>query len=73
MDDLIKRLEMLINDTTATGDVALPQGQVIGMQYRKKKKKVKGGAAYPVHEQYLLEAKKGVTRDEAKALFKRIK
>jgi len=49
-DDLIKRLEMMINDTTVTGDVAKPQGQVIGMQYRKKKKKVKGGASYPVHE-----------------------
>jgi len=49
-DDIIKRLETLINDTTCTGDVALPQGQVMGMQYRKKKKKAKGGASYDVHE-----------------------
>jgi hypothetical protein len=49
-DDLLKRLDLMINDTTATGDVAMPQGQVMGMQYRKKKKKAKGGASYEVHE-----------------------
>ena len=48
--DIVKRLETMINDTTCTGDVALPQGQVMGMQYRKKKKKIKGGASYDVHE-----------------------
>jgi hypothetical protein len=48
-NDILKRLEMMINDTTVTTDVALPQGQVIGMTYRKKKRKVKGGAEYAVH------------------------
>lgn len=48
--DIIKRLDSLLIDTTCSGDVAHPQGKVIGMQYRRKKKKVKGEPSYSVHE-----------------------
>ena len=49
-DDILKRLDQMLNDTTVTTDIAQPQGQVIGMTYRRKKKKVRGGAEYEIHE-----------------------
>jgi len=54
--DIIDRLNKLLTDTTAhaTGAVDMSQGpygsNIMGMRYIKKKKKVKGGAEYPVHE-----------------------
>jgi len=54
--DIIDRLNKLLNDTTAhaMGSVDMTQGpygsNIMGMRYIKKKKKVKGGAEYPVHE-----------------------
>ena len=51
--DIIKRLDIMLTDedgATTTGDVALPPGGVIGMRYRKKKKKNKLGTETVVHE-----------------------
>lgn len=41
--DILKRLSIMVSDETTTGDVALPPGEVIGMRYRKKKRKNKLG------------------------------
>ena len=40
--DIIKRLDIMLTDeegATTTSDVALPPGQVVGMRYRKRKRK----------------------------------
>ena len=49
-EDVVKKLDRLISDETTTSDIALPPGQVIGMTYRKKKKKNKLGTETVVHE-----------------------
>ena len=43
IEDIVKKLDRLLGDETTTGDVALPPGEVIGMAYRKKKRKNKLG------------------------------
>ena len=54
--DIIEKINKLINDTTAhaEGSVDMSQGpygsNILGMVYRKKNKKMKGGAEYTVHE-----------------------
>jgi hypothetical protein len=54
--DILDRINKLLVDTTAhaSGSVDMSQGpygsNILGMRYIKKKKKVKGGAEYPVHE-----------------------
>ena len=40
----------MLTDEISTGDVALPDGDVVGMAYRKKKKKNKLGTETVVHE-----------------------
>jgi len=50
IEDIVKKLDRLLGDETTTGDVELPQGEVIGMTYRKKKKKNKLGTETVVHE-----------------------
>jgi hypothetical protein len=56
MDDIIKKLDKMIIDTTAhvEGSVDISQGpygsNILGMRYTKKKKKLPGGAEYIVHE-----------------------
>ena len=48
--DIVDRLNLMISDETTTGDIALPPGEVIGMTYRKKKKKNRLGTETVVHE-----------------------
>lgn len=48
--DIVDKLSMMISDETTTGDVELPPGEVIGMKYKKKKKKNKLGTETVVHE-----------------------
>ncbi len=57
--DIIEKLNRLLTDTTAhaEGSVDMSRGpygsNIMGMRYIKKKKKVKGGAEYKVHESHL--------------------
>ena len=48
--DIVKRLSIILSDETTTADVALPPGEVIGMRYRKKKRKNRLGTETVVHE-----------------------
>lgn len=48
--DIVDRLNLMVSDETTTGDIALPPGEVIGMTYRKKKKKNRLGTETVVHE-----------------------
>ena len=43
IEDIVKKLDRLLGDETTTGNVELPPGEVIGMVYRKKKRKNKLG------------------------------
>jgi hypothetical protein len=59
--DILEKLNRMLADTTchAAGSVDISQGpygsNIMGMRYRKKKKKVKGGAEYSMHEDGLTE------------------
>ena len=54
--DIVEKLDRLLLDTTAhaEGSVDISQGpygsNIMGMRYRKKKKKMKGGAEYNMYE-----------------------
>jgi len=48
--DIIEKLDRMINNETITKDIELPDGQVIGMKYKKKKKKNKLGTETVIHE-----------------------
>ena len=48
--DIVKKINKIITDETTTNDIELPPGQVIGMKYKKKKKKNKLGTETVVHE-----------------------
>jgi hypothetical protein len=55
--DIVEKLNRILMDTTchAQGSVDISQGpygsNIMGMRYRKKKKKMKGGAEYAMHEE----------------------
>lgn len=49
-EDVVKKLDRLLGDETTTDDIEIPDGKVIGMTYRKKKKKNKLGPDTVVHE-----------------------